>query len=90
MEARKIVSWNIRRVRVERGLTIEELAGNADVDSSFVGRIERGTVNVSIDLLERIALALRVRIMELFMEPLPGAPKPKALTAGRRSTKRRK
>jgi transcriptional regulator with XRE-family HTH domain len=87
MEARKIVGWNVRRIRVERGLTMEELGGDAEVDSSMVARIERGTVNSSIDLLERLARVLKVRIVELFVEPLPGAPQPKPLKSGRRPSK---
>jgi transcriptional regulator with XRE-family HTH domain len=87
MDVRRIVSWNVRRIRVERGLTIEDLAGSAEIDSSYVGRVERGTVNSSIDVLARVALVLKVRVMELFMEPLPGAPKPSPLPPGRRASK---
>jgi transcriptional regulator with XRE-family HTH domain len=87
MEARRVVGWNVRRIRVERGLTIEALGGDAEVDASMVARIERGRVNSSIDLLERLARVLRVRMVELFVEPLPGAPMPKPLKGGRRPAK---
>lgn len=85
MDARQIVGWNVRRIRVERGLTIEDLAGEAGVDDSFIGRLERATVNSSIDTLEKVAKVLKVRIVELFVEPVPGAPKPKAMPRGRRA-----
>lgn len=84
MEARQIVGWNLRRIRVERGLTIEDLAGSAEVDPSFVARVERATANSSVDLLDRLSRVLRVRLVELFIEPAPGAPQPKPLSAGRR------
>ncbi|WP_300300899.1 helix-turn-helix transcriptional regulator [Ferrovibrio sp.] len=87
MKARRIVAWNLRKIRVERGFTIEALGGDAEVDSSMVARIERGTVNSSIDLLERLANVLKVRIVEFFVEPLPGAPQPKPLRGGRRPAK---
>lgn len=87
MKARKIVAWNLRRIRVERGLTMDELAVDAGVDASFVARIERGVVNSSVDTLERLTDALRVRVMELFVEPLPDAPKPSTMKRGRRPTK---
>jgi len=87
MEARRIVGWNLRRIRVERGLTIEDLAGNAEVDASFVARVERASANSSVDLLDRLARALKVRLVELFIEPAPGAPQPKPLRAGRRPTR---
>jgi transcriptional regulator with XRE-family HTH domain len=43
MEAKKLVGWNLRRLRVAKNLTIEELAGRADVDSSYFGRLEATT-----------------------------------------------
>jgi transcriptional regulator with XRE-family HTH domain len=84
MDARKIVGWNVRRIRVERGLTIEDLAGEAGIDASFIGRLERATVNSSIDTLGKVAGVLKVRIVELFVEPVPGAPRPKPMPRGRR------
>lgn len=80
-----MVGWNLRRLRVERGLSLEALAGDAEVDSSYVARIERTTVNASIDILERLARALRVPIRDFLVEPPPGAPEPKPLRAGRRA-----
>jgi transcriptional regulator with XRE-family HTH domain len=48
----------IRALRVECGLTQEELALAADVATSNISRIENGKRNPSVDLLERLALAL--------------------------------
>lgn len=88
MNARKVVAWNLRHFRVERmKMTIDELAVDAGVDASFVARVERGVVNSSIDVLERLADALRIRVVQLFIEPAPGAPKPKAMAPGRRPSK---
>lgn len=84
MNARKIVALNVRRIRTERGLSIEHLAFDASVDASYLARIERGTANASVDILERVCSALKIRLIELFVEPLPGAPVPKPLPAGRR------
>lgn len=87
MQARRIVGWNVRHARVGQGLTIEELAGNSEVDASYVARVERGTVNVSIDVIERIAKALRLRPIDLLVEPAAGSKPPKPLKAGRRPSK---
>lgn len=89
MEAKKLVGWNIRRLRVERGLTIEELAAEADVAPAYLGQVERGVVNVGIVILGRVAKTLGTRLAELFVEPLPEADPPKPLRAGRRRAKRR-
>jgi transcriptional regulator with XRE-family HTH domain len=90
MKARKFVGWNLRRLRAERGFSIESLAGDAEVDPSHVARIERGTVNPSVDVLERLAHVLRVKLHEFFIEPEPGASPPKPLRSGRRPRKARR
>ena len=89
MNVRKVVGWNLRKFRLERQLTIEDLAGICDVDSSFLARMERGTVNSSIDLLSGVAEVLKIRMFELFVEPLPGAVLPKALPKGPKPARRR-
>ncbi|WP_295133389.1 helix-turn-helix transcriptional regulator [uncultured Reyranella sp.] len=84
MDARRLVGWNVRRLRVAKSLTIEELAGLAGVDESFVARLERGQVNVGIDILGRLASVLGEELGELVVKPPPGAKPPKPLRAGRR------
>lgn len=48
----------IRRARLEKGLSQEHLALHAEVDRSYLGRVERGDNNVAILTLIRIAEAL--------------------------------
>jgi transcriptional regulator with XRE-family HTH domain len=55
---RIIVGQNIRRLRLERGLTQEQLAFEADLDLTYVGGIERGRRNPSLLVMARIAAAL--------------------------------
>ena len=86
MEARKLVGWNVRRLRVAKGLTIEELAGRADADASFVARLERGQVNVGIDMLQRLAKPLGVKLADFTIDPGPGAKPPRPLPAGRKAS----
>ncbi|TAJ36874.1 MAG: XRE family transcriptional regulator [Reyranella sp.] len=84
MEARKLVGWNVRRLRVAEPYTIEELAEKAGVDGSFLARLERGQVNVGVVILDRLRRALGVRLTELFVEPAPGEKPPRPLPPGRR------
>ena len=84
MDARAIIGWNLRRLRVERGLSQERLALAAGIDRAYVGRVERGSENVTITTLEAMARALAVSVAALFVEPEAGAPWPKPLPAGRR------
>ena len=60
MNLRKIVGQNIRVLRKEKGLTQEKLAWSVDLTSDYVGNLERGQVNVSLDALGRIAKCLGV------------------------------
>jgi transcriptional regulator with XRE-family HTH domain len=48
----------IKRVRLEQKMSQEELSLRAEVDLSYVGRVERGDNNVAILTLQKIATAL--------------------------------
>ncbi len=75
MRARQTIGWNLRRLRVERGLSQERLALAAEVDRAYVGRIERGSENVTITTLEALAGALTVPVSALLQEPAPTGPR---------------
>jgi quercetin dioxygenase-like cupin family protein len=49
------IGRTIRRLRVERGLTLQEVSDGARVSASFVGALERGETDIAIGRLERIA-----------------------------------
>lgn len=58
----------IRRVRLEKGVSQEKLALLAEVDRSYVGRVERGDNNVAVLTLARLAKALGVSMRDLIGE----------------------
>ncbi|MFM7711161.1 MAG: helix-turn-helix domain-containing protein [Ferruginibacter sp.] len=62
----KKVSGNLRRIRQEKGLTMEQLAHEAEIEYRQLGRIERGEINTSILSLLRICQALHVDVDNLF------------------------
>lgn len=66
--ARQILAANMRRLRAERQWTQEELAFRGGIDRSFLAHVERSARNVSLDVIERIAIALGVSLQELFRE----------------------
>ena len=84
MDARAIIGWNLRRLRVARGLSQERLALASGIDRAYVGRVERGSENVTITTLEAMAGALIVPVADLLTAPPAGAPRPKPMPAGRR------
>ena len=84
MNARALVAWHVRRIRVDRGIPLERLAYDAGIDRSYMGRIELQKENPTIDLLDRIARTLGIHLSELFAEPAKGAAPPKPMSRGRK------
>lgn len=60
-----IIAENVTKYRKKRGLTQEELSFRSDVDRTFIGYIENGKRNVSIEKLCSIATALEVNLVDL-------------------------
>jgi len=85
MKGRALVARNLRRIRVERGISQEKLAADASIDRSYLGGLERQVENPTVDLLDRVAKALSVTITELFVQPSPGEKPPKPLKSGRKT-----
>jgi transcriptional regulator with XRE-family HTH domain len=65
---RRIVGTNVRRLRTERGLTQEHLAGDAKIDVTYLRGIEAGRYNPSLMIMVRVAKALSVRPGELLRQ----------------------
>jgi transcriptional regulator with XRE-family HTH domain len=83
MNGRKLVGQNIRRIRVAQDVSQEQLAFDAGVDRSYLGGIERGDENPSVDTLEKIA---RVLVCELrsFFDPIDDSQGQAGLKPGRK------
>lgn len=62
---RKILGENIRAHRRNAGWSQEKLAEKSDLHHNYIGDIERGEENVSVDALMRIAAALKVSLGDL-------------------------
>lgn len=56
---------NVQRIRKERNISQEKLAELAGLHRTYIGMIERAEKNITLCNIEKIALALRVRISEL-------------------------
>ena len=84
MKATAIVAWNLRRFRVKRDLSQEALAVDAGVDRSYVGRIERGVENPTVETLDRLARALDISAAELLLVPKSNEKPPPTLRRGRK------
>lgn len=60
------VGDRLRRRRIDLGYTQEHLAELADVHPTYIGQVERGEKNVTIESLEKICCALDLPMDELF------------------------
>lgn len=68
-----LVGRNIRRLRRERSLTQEQLAYLAGIDMRYLGGVERGEHNPTVDVLGRLAGAMDVHPQDFFAEEGSGA-----------------
>ncbi len=61
-----MLKTNIRRLRTELGWSQEKLAEKAEISPSYVTQIELGNRSPSIDIIEKIAIALGIEYRILF------------------------
>ncbi len=65
--ARAVLAANLIRLRAEKGWSQEALAFECGLHRTFVAHVERQARNISLDNLERLALALGVQTFSLLM-----------------------
>jgi transcriptional regulator with XRE-family HTH domain len=65
MRLAQIFGRNVRRLRRDSGLSQEALADEVDLAVTYVGQIERGQRNPTLDVVERFAKVLRVKPLDL-------------------------
>jgi transcriptional regulator with XRE-family HTH domain len=67
--ARNLLAANVVSLRHLKGWSQEALAFEAGLHRTFIAHVERQARNISLDNLERIAIALGVQAYELLMPP---------------------
>jgi transcriptional regulator with XRE-family HTH domain len=66
--ARRIFAENLRKARLARKLSQEDLAELSGLHRTYVGSVERAERNVSIDNMERLSAAVGVSLPDLLKE----------------------
>jgi transcriptional regulator with XRE-family HTH domain len=61
----KTICNRIKKYRHEMGLTQEDLAEKVGVSRVYIGYVEQGRNTPSLEILEKIAKALKVRLSEI-------------------------
>lgn len=76
MDPRAAFGMTVRRLRQAKGLSQERLAEACGLDRTYVSGVERGTRNISLVNICRLAGALDCQPQELLVEvpALPGRP----------------
>jgi transcriptional regulator with XRE-family HTH domain len=68
MDVRKIVGINIRKARIDAGLSQEELAGRMDIEQFYISGLEAGRRNPTLVTLWKAAIALGIDPAALFVK----------------------
>lgn len=66
MDVRKTLGANLRRLRRASGLSQEKFALEHGFDRTYISGIERGERNPTVLVVERLAVALKVDVADLF------------------------
>lgn len=67
-DLRKILATNIKKLREKSNLKKEKLSLLLEFDNSYISKLEKGKVNITIDKIEKIANFFKVNINELFLK----------------------
>lgn len=57
---RQLFATNLKLIRIQKGLSQEELADKCKLHRTYISDVERAQRNISIDNIGKIALALEV------------------------------
>lgn len=66
MKLRELVAKNLRRLRREKGISQEDLADRAGINRNYPGLLEREQYAASVDMLEKLGVALEIDPVEFF------------------------
>ena len=65
LTSREVFARNLRRARRLKDMTQESLALDAGVPRAYLSRVERGTINISIDNADALSRAIDVPLHDL-------------------------
>jgi len=69
MDIRRLVGANVRRLRLAKGLSQEELAFSSELHRTYISGVERGIRNPTVLIVARIASALAEPADALLRDP---------------------
>lgn len=66
MDIKEKIGFKVKQLREQKGFSIEYLANISNVDRTYISDIEKGKRNVSIQIMEKIIIALDTDFIEFF------------------------
>ena len=67
-DIKKVFASNMKRIRLSQSISQEELAGKCSLHRTYIGSVERGERNISLENANKISEALNVEISILVMK----------------------
>ena len=67
-KTRKILAENIEKHRLSKKITKEELSLILGVDNSYISKLEKGKINITIDKIEQLANYFEIEVWKLLKE----------------------
>ena len=68
MNIKEKFGFRVKQLREQKGFSIEYLANISNVDRTYISDIEKGKRNVSIQIIEKIIIALDTDFIEFFSD----------------------
>lgn len=68
LKLRKILAYNVRAYRRQKGLSQEELADVCGLHRTYIGSIERAERNATLNTLTKLSSALHIPVPDLLTE----------------------
>ena len=62
----KIIGLRIRNYRTQQGLSQEKLAELAGCHPTYIGQLERGEKNATLESIDKVASSLKISLSKLF------------------------
>ena len=69
MDLRQVFARNLRNLRHAKGLSQEDLAHEADVNRSYMSKLEKGETYVGLEIIGKLAATLEVEPSEFLKGP---------------------
>jgi transcriptional regulator with XRE-family HTH domain len=69
MDLRQVFAANLRRLRHAKSMSQEDLAHEADVNRTYMSKIEKGGTWVGLEIIGKLAVVLDVEPAELLRLP---------------------